>query len=169
VSAEAMGTEIGTDVSVYPYKATAHAREDAGTWNEPVNMDLWFGWVALVLIGEAGIAGIVGSVIVGKIGKIILIVAGILALLSIIIFPAGIQSNLSVGPPVPDAGAFWKELGLFSSGSLTEMGISWDYSSYLSFGFWLALAAAIIAFISSLKHPVAPPPAPPAPPTPEST
>ena len=96
VSGEAMGTEIGADVSVYPYKATAHAHEDAGTWNEPVNMDLWFGWVALVLIGEAGIAGIVGSVIVGKIGKIILIVAGILALLSIIIFVAGLQYNLSL-------------------------------------------------------------------------
>jgi len=53
------------------------------------------------------------------------------------------------------------EVGLFSSGSFTLMGqTSMDYSSYLTFGFWLALVAAIIAFVSSLKHPMAPPAAP---------
>lgn len=87
----------------------------------------------------------------------ILIVAGILALLSIIIFAAGLQGELSKAPPVSG----FPEVGLFSSGSWSFMGASMDYSSYLSFGFWLALIAAILAFISLLKHPMAPPVAPP--------
>jgi hypothetical protein len=64
------------------------------------------------------------------------------------------------------------EVGLFYRDSWSFMGVSMDYSSYLSVGFWLALVAAILAFlafISLLKHPVAPPPAlPVSAPAPES-
>ena len=153
MSAEAMGIKISADVSVYPYQTSSSAIGASQT----VTMELWYGWAAFTLIVIAGIAGIVGSVIVGKTGKIILIVAGILALLSIIIFAAGLQSELSKAPPVSG----FPEVGLFSSGSWSFMGVSMDYSSYLTFGFWLALIAAILAFISLLKHPMAPPVAPP--------
>ena len=154
MSAEAMGIKVSADVSVYPYQASASAMGASQT----VAMDLWFGWAAFAFIVIAGVAGIVGSVIVGKTGKMILIVAGILALLSIIIFAAGLQGELSKEAPVSG----FPEVGLFSSGSWSFMGASMNYSSYLSFGFWLALVAAIIVFISLGKHPMAPPPAPPA-------
>jgi hypothetical protein len=163
MSAEFMGIKVSADVSVYPSQATASALGIS----QSVAMNLWFSWATLALIVTAGVAAIVGSLIIGKTGKIILMVAGILMLLSIIIFASGLQSELSKG--VPAIG--FPKVGLFSSGSWSFFGVSMpmDYSSYLSVGFWLALVAAILAFISLLKHPVAPPPAPPAaPPTPES-
>ena len=165
MSAEVMEESSSIDLSVYPYQA----RMSAMGVSQTLTMELWYGWAALVLIVIAGIIGIVGSVLVGKTGKTILMVAGILALLSIIIFAVGLQGELSTA--VPAAGL--PEVGLFSSGSYSLLGVSMDYSTYLNFGFWLALIAAIIAFISLPKHPVAPlptpPPAPPTvPPTPES-
>jgi len=103
----------------------------------------------------------VGSLIVGKNGKMILVIAGILALLSIIIFAVGLQGEFSD----LTAAGYPGDIGLFSSGSWSFMGATMDYSTYLTFGFWLALVAAILAFISLVKHPMVPPAAPP---TPES-
>ena len=157
MSAEVMGIRVSSDVSVYLYQVTASAMGASVT----VTMELWYGWAALALIVIAGIAAIVGSLIIGRTGKMILIVGGILALLSIIIFAAGLQGELSKAPPVSGFPA----VDLFSSGSWGFMGVSMDYSSYLSFGFWTALVATIIAFISLGKHPIAPPVALP---TPES-
>ena len=155
MSAEAMGMKVSADVSVYPYQATAEAMGVS----QSVAMELWFGWAALALIVLAGVAGIVGSLIIGKTGKMILVVSGILALLSIIIFATGLQGELSKVAPVSG----FPVVSLFSSGSYSFMGASMDYSAYLSFGFWLALIAAILAFIALLKHPMAPTTAPPAP------
>ena len=167
ISAEAMGVKVSGDVSVYTYEAKMTLEAMGIKQSQSVPMDLWYANAALALVIIAGVAGIVGSLIVGKNGKMILVVAGILALLSIIIFAVGLQGELSEAVPVSGS----PEVGLFSSGSYTDpsLGVSMDYSTYLTFGFWLALVAAIIAFISLLKHPVAPPPAPPeAPPTTES-
>lgn len=157
MSAEAMGIKMSADVSVYPHMATASTMGVSQT----VAMELWFGSAALVLVVMAGVLGIVGSLVVGNNGKMILVVAGILALLSIVIFAAGLQGELSKAAPVSG----FPVVSLFSSGSYSFMGASMGYSSYLSFGFWLALIAAIITFISSAKHPMPPPAAPP---TPES-
>jgi hypothetical protein len=154
-SAEAMGITVSSDVLIYPHQATASTMGMSAT----VAMDLWFGQVALPLIVIAGIAAIVGSLIMGKTGKMILTVAGILALLSTIVFAAGLQGELSKAPPVSG----FPEVGLFSSGSWSFMGASFNYSTYLSFGFWLALIASIIAFISLGKHPTAPLATPPTP------
>jgi len=150
---------ISVNFSVYPYQTkmsmtgvpqTVMQSEDS---SKPL-----FALATLALIVVAGIAGIVGSVIVGKTGKIVLTVAGVLALLSIIIFAEGLQNELSKEAPAPG----FPELSLFSNGVYSVMGVlSMDYSTYLNFGFWLALVAAIIAFISSLKHPMTPPAAPP--------
>ena len=155
------GTFMGGDISVYTHDAKV-TREIIGfkeTKSIVDDFSIWYGYAALALIVIAGVAGIVGSLVVGKNGKVILIVAGILALLSIIIFAAGLQSELSKlskKAPVPG----FPTVGLFSSGSWSYMGATMDYSTYLTFGFWLALVAAIIAFISLLKHPMAPPAVP---------
>jgi hypothetical protein len=146
MSATALEITVSGDISMFLYQTTSSVMGMSQT----VTMDLWFCWIVLALILIAGVAGIVGSVLIGKNGKTVLLIAGILALLSIIIFAIGLQSELSKAPPVPG----FPSVGLFSSGSFNFMeGISMQYSSYLTFGFWLALIAAILAFVSLLRHP----------------
>jgi len=155
MSSSIMGVAYSIDVSVYPYQATASAMGVSVT----VTMQLWFGWAALVLVVLGGLFGIVGSVISDK-QKMLLVACGVLVLLSIIIFAAGLQSELSKAPPVPGL----PTVALFSSGSYSYMGVSMNYSTYLSFGFWLSLVAAIIMFVASMRKPVKAVPAPPPPP-----
>ncbi|MEM2568143.1 MAG: hypothetical protein QXH20_06730 [Candidatus Bathyarchaeia archaeon] len=105
--------------------------------------------------------GILGSIISGK--RTILTIGGILALLSVIIFAVGLQSELSQGMSIPPMGTGTPiqlpALGLFSSGTFSFMGATANYSTYLSFGFWLALIAAIIMLAAIKKaEKVAPPP-----------
>jgi hypothetical protein len=94
-----------------------------------------------VVVG--GVLGLAGAVMSN--GNNILAGSGILVLIAIIIFPVGFQSDLtSLNAP----------FGIFSSGT---------YSTYLSYGFWLALVAAIIMLIATRYPkpiPHAPPPAP---------
>jgi hypothetical protein len=84
-----------------------------------------------------------------------LVLGGILALLSTIVFAAGLQNDFSSTSSLSG-------LGLFSSGS----SFPYSYTTYLSFGFWLALAGAIVILAASLKKPtetpqtVTPPPPP---------
>jgi len=104
-------------------------------------------WLALVLVLFSGLLGIVGSLKLDSKG---LLGGGILALLSVIIFAVGLQIQLSTAEMT---------LGLFSSGE--------GYLTYLSFGFWIALVAAIVMFVASRKKPAEaaafpPPPPPPA-------
>ena len=169
MSAEVIEIEMSADVSVYTYDARASAKVMGVKASESIvdGFSIWYGYAALALIVIAGVAGIVGSLIVGKNGKKILVVAGILALLSIIIFAAGLQGELSkLTEAAEETILGLPEVGLFSSGSFSAPGVGeMSYSTYLTFGFWLALIAAILAFISLLKHPMAPTAAPP---TPES-
>jgi hypothetical protein len=126
---------------------------------------LWYGWVALALIIVGGLLGIVSSVKPYK--NKMLSLGGALALFSIIIFAVGLQldflnlSSYPGGGTVLFGGSGSQALVLFGAGNWG--GIS-DYVAYLSFGFWIALAAAIVMFVASRKKPlvnVTPPPPPP--------
>lgn len=155
MSATAMEVTFSADVSVYLYQASASAMGVSQT----VTMELWFGWAALALVVLGGVLGIVGGAIPDK-GKMVLVVGGILALLSIVIFAVGLQTELSKAPPVSG----FPGVGLFSSGSYNFMGASMNYSTYLSFGFWLALVAMILMFVAIIMKPkeqVAQPPSTP--------
>jgi len=150
MSASIMGISYTFAASVYPYQATVSAMGVSTS----VPMNLWFGWAALALVVIGGVLAIVGSILLSK-GKMLLLVGGILALLSIIVFAVGLQTELSKTAGLPIG------IGLFGSGSISYMGTTMDYSTYLSFGFWLALVAAILAFIAWMRHPIAeaaPPP-----------
>ena len=146
-SAEMMEFSVSAEVSVYLYQASATAMGVSQT----APIDIWFGTVALILIIIAGVLAIVGSVT--RFGKQLLSGGGVLALISIIIFAVGLQNELSKTAPVPDAPSEFPQIGLFSSGSFEVMGISYSYSSYLTYGFWLALIAAILMFIAIVKAP----------------
>lgn len=155
LSASALGFSYSATVSIYPYQATASTMGFSST----VSVNLWYGWAALALIIVGGILGIAGSLVTK--GRIVILVGGLLALLSIIIFAVGLQSELSqpLGFGLPQA-------SLFSSG--TYAGLA-NYVAYLSFGFWIALVSAIIMLVASARKtaqvpPSMPTPTPPPPP-----
>lgn len=105
--------------------------------------ELSFIYIALAFIVIGGVLGVIGSFRVGKNGKRLLIISGIVAVLSLIIFASGLNSFL--------VRTFVKVKSLFYSGPFNG---GWSASAYLSFGFWLALVTAILAFIAYVKHPI---------------
>jgi hypothetical protein len=158
ISSTIMGMGISVDLSVYPYQVSMLGLGLSGLGE--IGIGLWYGWVALALIVIGGLLGIVGSVKPDK--AKMLAFGGALALVSIIIFAVGLQLEFLNVPSTSGV-----SFGLFASGSLSggELGGSVNYSAYLSFGFWIALTAAIVMFVASKKKPVeavvAPPPPPP--------
>ncbi|HEX9863161.1 MAG TPA: hypothetical protein VGB11_07770 [Candidatus Bathyarchaeia archaeon] len=146
---------ISMDFSVYPYMASMGGLGDASVLN------LWYGWVALALIIVGGLLGIVGSLTLGK--AKMLSAGGALALVSIIIFAVGLQLDFLSIPATEGSPTFT----LFGSNTISSSGYDISYFAYLSFGFWIALAAAIVMFAASRKKPAQiagypPPPPPPA-------
>jgi len=111
-----------------------------------------FSYGALVLVAIGGILGLVGSVQVEKRGKMLLLGAGGLMILSIIVFAVGLMNYL---PNVANLDSSY----IWYSGSHPGIPGS-TLNTMLYVGFWLALVAAILAFISWVKHPIptAPPP-----------
>jgi len=105
----------------------------------------WYAWGALILVIIAALLALTGSVI--EKGRMMLIGGGALTILAIIIFAVGLMMDLSGSVGIIG-------LGLFSSGSISygEFG-SMAFSTYLSYGFWLALVAAITMFAASAWKP----------------
>lgn len=116
------------------------------------SLNYWYGWLALVLVIIGGILGLAGSVMSN--GKKIVMGGGILALIAIIIFPIGLQTDL-MRLNLP--------FGIFFSGTVgTVYGGSISVSTYLSYGFWLTLVAAIIMLVAMrYPKPTAQTPSPP--------
>jgi dolichyl-phosphate-mannose--protein O-mannosyl transferase len=133
---------LGTSYSLY-------LNEAAATF--PASMSLWYAWTALAVIIIAAVLGVLGSLVEST--RLILLVGALLTLLSVVIFAVGLQNELSnLGS------SFWGSIllggpavGLFSSGSY--LGV--DYTTYLSFGFWLALIGAILMLVACRKRPAA--------------
>lgn len=138
VSTSTLGYSFSTDVSIYPYQATANG---FGV-SSPLSIDIWYGWAALVLVLIGGVLGIAGSL--AQRTRMILVAGGLIALLSVIIFAVGLQSELSKSAVVTG----YPMVSLFSTGSF--LGYA-NYTTYLSFGFWLALVAAIVMLAASRK------------------
>jgi hypothetical protein len=147
---------ISMDVSVYPYMAGV-----SGIGLTGIGGLNWYGWLALVLVVIGGLLGLMGGVKPDKVKM--LSYGGALALVSIIIFAVGLQLDFLNVPSTEGA----PTLALFGGGSLSasDYGVDVSYFAYLSFGFWIALVAAIMMFVASKKKPivagVAPPPPPP--------
>ncbi|MEM1514681.1 MAG: hypothetical protein QXT26_04040 [Thermoproteota archaeon] len=157
LSGISMGIPVSVDVLIYPYGGTVSFM--GSTISVP--MSTWFGSSALALIVIGGILGIIGSIIPAK--RKTLIAGGVLALISIIIFAAGLQIQLSAlggaSIPIPDGLSItMPAIGLFGSGAIEIMGVSLNYTCYLSFGFWIALIASILMLAATKKAEVIPPP-----------
>jgi hypothetical protein len=113
-------------------------------------MNLWYAWTALAVIIIGGVLGILGSLMEST--RLVLLVGAMLTLLSVVIFAVGLQNQLSYL-----GSSFWGStlpggptVGLFSSGSYVGV----DYTTYLSFGFWLALIGAILMLVACRRRPV---------------
>lgn len=117
---------------------------------------LWFALATLALVVTVGVICLVGSFLAGRRGLLLLIVAGVLGLLSVIVFGVGLlNSNFAASNMEPKS-----VISLFPANAfapLTPVVIqnalqySWDFKFFwsFSFGFWVALAASVIAFISA--------------------
>jgi hypothetical protein len=126
--------------SIYLYQTTASGVGTSVTGP----MNFWYGWVAFILLVLGALFGLAGGMLPAR---AILVIGGILALLSVIIFAAGLQNDLTRTSSLSG-------IGLFSSGSF----LGYSYTSYLSFGFWLALIGAILMLTALLKKSKAGPP-----------
>ena len=146
MSTTILGNTVSLELSVYPYRVIATF---IGT-PQNVALDLWFGWSTLVLIILAGIIELAGSLVIGKTGKRILAISGIVLSISLIVFVIGLQNELTttlltLGFPA---------VSVFSSGSYNFLGANMDYSSYLTFGFWIMSISTLLTVIAALKHPM---------------
>jgi hypothetical protein len=141
MSSSVLGTTYSVSLSVYTYQATA---TEMGR-SVAVSIDLWYAWTALALVIVSAALGILGSIIQST--RLVLLVGAVLALMAVMIFAAGLQSQVSAQGPLPGG----PTVGLFSSGSF--LGV--NYTTYLSFGFWLALVGAILMLVACRKAPVA--------------
>jgi hypothetical protein len=139
--------------SIYTYQTTASGYGTTVTGQ----MNLWYGWAAFALLALGALAGIAFSFIPRA--RAILALGGALALLSVIVFAAGLQNDLSTTSGLSG-------IGLFSSGTTSVLGVSYSYTTYLSIGFWLALVGAIVMLVASLRKPKATAPTAVPPPTP---
>lgn len=136
---------FAVDASVYPYTAGILSPE----------ISLWYGWVALTLIITGGLIGLAGSLKPNK--AKMLSTGGALALVSIIIFAVGLQIDLlqdTLGTGAANVYLFHMSSDDYAS-----------YFAYLSFGFWIALAAAIVMFAASRRKTAQIAGFPPPPPT----
>ena len=142
LSGSPMGLIVSEEVNLYLYqtRVTTIGVSLSASTNHP-----WYCLIALAFVVLGGLLGLVGSVIANW-RRIMLSLGGIVALFSIIIFAAGLQNQISNGSGFPTG------VGLFSSGSYGHLGM--HYLSYLSFGFWLALVAAIMMFAALTREPM---------------
>ncbi len=112
--------------------------------------NVWFVWGALALTVVVAVACLAGSFFAGRKGLLLLLVAGILALLAMVVFGAGLLSSNYANADSEPASV----MGLFSSNAFgitvdSAMQYSYDFVWYLSYGFWLAIGAAIMGFVAA--------------------
>jgi hypothetical protein len=152
-----MGNIFSDQATLYLYQAKVSILGISTGASNP-----WYASTALAFLVLSGLLGLTGSVIANG-RRIVLALGGILALFSIIVFAAGLQNDISNGA----VGGYPTGASLFSSGSYSLLGMPISYSAYLSFGFWLALVAAILMFAALKRKPAeAIPPPQPSPPLP---
>jgi hypothetical protein len=156
-----MGIGREAYVSVFLYQAKTTFPGFNSNFQIHSLLDLWFGWIALALVVFGSLFGTVGGLFGHR--KAIL-VGGAIALASLAVFAIGLQSAIWRGTTNPWGIAV---AGIFSTGTIYEGSLKYDsYTTYLSFGFWITLAATITMLIASRANVVnlSPPQSSPDPP-----
>lgn len=123
-------TADGMPLSIFPW-GISHG------WLGPMHYAFVF-YSALALIVTSGILALISS---ARAGSKKMLSAGILALLSLVTFIGGLESLILTKFPRVNSPFYW---GPYDGGL--------QAFAYLSSGFWLALVAAIIAFVAYKKY-----------------
>lgn len=137
------GTHVGATAYLYQVATSS------GSYSFNVVSLGWYASASLVLLLVGSILVLIASLFVAN-GRLILLVGALLALVGLIVFPAGLQASFSSLPSI--YGSFGG-IGLFSSGSMSVLGYSISYSTYLTFGFWLFAAAVFFMFLAWARYP----------------
>jgi len=101
--------------------------------------ELWWGYLAMVLVVVGGVLGLIGSLMIEKSTKMLLSASGLLSLLALLVFTTGLASTISHK---------FSGVTIFYSGPY----FLWHVSAYLSLGFWLELIASILSFVASSRY-----------------
>lgn len=146
VSMTAYGASLNMQFTAYLYQI--HGTVNGVSANAFPNV--WFVWGALVLMVVVAVGSFAGSFLAGRRGLLLLLTAGILALLAMVVFGAGLLSSSYANSDSEPASV----MGLFSSNAFgvtanNAMQYGYDFVWYLSYGFWLAIGAAIMAFVGT--------------------
>ena len=113
---------------------------------------IWFVMAALALTIVAAFGCLTGSFLLGRKGQLLLLMAGISALLSTVVFGAGLLNSEYANSAV-EPGAIMKLFASHAFGQTTAevaMQRAYDVTWSLSNGFWMAIVTAIMAFVGAL-------------------
>jgi hypothetical protein len=139
---------INMDFSAYLYQIQGTVNGVSAT----SFANIWFVWGALALIIITTVCCLAGSFLTGRKGQVLLLMAGIFALLSAVVFGAGLLGSSFSDTESEPASV----MGLFPSNAFapitadTAMQNSYDFVWWLSYGFWLTLVGAITAFVGAV-------------------
>jgi len=134
---------------------TAYLYQIQGTVNDvsaSTFANVWFVVVALGLMGVTAAGCLAGSALAGRRGKLLLLVAGISALLAMVVFGAGLLNSDYANTDLEPGSA----MALFPTNTFAPITIDiamekvYDFAWGLGYGFWLSIGAAIVAFIGAV-------------------
>ncbi len=136
--------------SLYLYQSTLSI---AGASSLSVG-NFWFSWVTFSVMLIASLLVLAASLssgsnnVIADYGRLLLLMSVALSLFAVIVFPIGIQvqfSNYSGNTGL-------SSIGLFSSGTYSAGGTAFHYSTYLTFGFWVTVAATTAMLVAFLRY-----------------
>jgi hypothetical protein len=109
----------------------------------------WYTVTPLVLLLVGSILVLIASLLFEN-GRIILLIGAVLSLLALVLFPVGLQASFS---SLSGISSLFGGIGVFSSGSMSILGYSMTFSTYLTFGFWLSAVAVFFMFMAWVRYP----------------
>jgi hypothetical protein len=119
--------------------------------NASVFPAVWFVYAALAMMVLTVVFCLSGSLLTGRKGQLLLLFAGILALLSMAVFGAGLlMSDYAQTNREPGALMNLYPSGAFALTADQAMEDIYHFTWWLSYGFWLTLVSAIISFVATV-------------------
>ncbi len=147
VSSTAVFEDITMDFTVYLYQVQGIINGTSAT----TFPNIWFTLGALALITLTALLCFAGSLLSNRKGKLLLLLAGISAILTVIVFGVGLLNSDYANPHLEPAAAMnLFEANAFGITADEAMQSSYDFVWWLGYGFWLALVTAVIAFVAAV-------------------
>ena len=147
VSSTAVIEDITMDFTVYLYQVQGIINGTSAT----TFPNVWFTLAALALITLTTLLCFTGSLLSNRKGQLLLLLAGIAAILTVVVFGVGLLNSDYANPHLEPAAAMnLFEANAFGITAEEAMESSYDFVWGLGYAFWLALATAVIAFVAAV-------------------